>query len=370
MSKIKEIILRRLSMPLKVPYRVSLRTFDNFEPLVVEMRDMDGHTSWGEAEIHEGYGHESAETGWAFCRSFAPKIIGRSLEDAIAVLAPQAAHNSHAVSILMSAVEMQADHPSLTMTEPLIVPLLAPVHAMDLTKIADEIEELLEEGFQTLKVKVGFDVAADLDRVAVIQEVVAGRATLRLDANQAFSVTQGRKFAAALDPFGIELFEQPCDKADWVANASVAEISKVPLMLDESIYGLADIDRAANIMGVGFIKLKLKKLGGINRLIEGLDRIRAQGMEPVLGDGTATDIGDWFEACVARRTIRNAGEMNGFLKLVTPLYNPPLPFTNGAIRLPAGYEPVVDRAVIERLTTVKEHFSNAQVVVGPDIRLC
>ena len=67
--------------------------------------------------------------------------------------------------------------------------------------------------------------------------------------------------------------------------------------------------------GVGFVKLKLKKLGGISRLIEGLERIRALGMEPVLGDGTATDIGDWLEACVARDTIRNAGEMNGYLKL-------------------------------------------------------
>jgi hypothetical protein len=34
-------------------------------------------------------------------------------------------------------------------------------------------------------------------------------------------------------------------------------------------------------------------------------------MEPVLGDGLS-EIGCWMEACVARTTIHNAGEFNGF----------------------------------------------------------
>ena len=37
-------------------------------------------------------------------------------------------------------------------------------------------------------------------------------------------------------------------------------------------------------------------------------------MEPVLGNGVASEIGCWMEACVARSTIANAGEMNGFLQ--------------------------------------------------------
>ena len=85
-------------------------------------------------------------------------------------------------------------------------------------------------------------------------------------------------------------------------------------MLDESIYGPADIERAARLSGVGLIKLKLKKTGSLERLKRGLERIRELGMEPVLGDGVAADIGCWMEACVARDTIRNAGELNGFLK--------------------------------------------------------
>ena len=46
---------------------------------------------------------------------------------------------------------------------------------------------------------------------------------MRLDANRAYSEADACRFAAALDPSGIELFEQPCDAENWDANAKVAE---------------------------------------------------------------------------------------------------------------------------------------------------
>ena len=134
-------------------------------------------------------------------------------------------------------------------------------------------------------------------------------------------------------------------------------MSRVPVMIDESIYGLDEIDRAGAIDGVGFVKLKLKKLGGIDLLVEGLEHIRDKGMEPVLGDGTATEIGCWQEACVARTTIRNAGEMNGFLKFRSRLFEEPLGFENGAIQLKQGMAPTLDRDVVERLAEARKDVS-------------
>ena len=160
---------------------------------------------------------------------------------------------------------------------------------------------------------------------------------------------------------GIELFEQPCDKADWAANAAVAAVSTVPVMLDESIYGVDEIERAAKVPGVGFVKLKLKKLGSLARLEPALQRIRTLGMQPVLGDGTATDISCWMEAGVARTTIRNAGENNGFLKLTHQLFVEPLPFEHGAIRLPKGWWPAVDEARVRQLATETQRYAAAYV---------
>jgi hypothetical protein len=77
-----------------------------------------------------------------------------------------------------------------------------------------------------------------------------------------------------------------------------------------------------------------------------LERVRELGLEPVLGDGTSCELQCWMEACVARGVIRNAGEFNGFLKPKVRLFAEPLQFDAGALVLPAGYAPVVDRDVL------------------------
>jgi L-Ala-D/L-Glu epimerase len=255
-----------------------------------------------------------------------------------------------ATTALVSAVEVFEGLALLEVPKATTLPLLAPVGSLTEAEIAAEVETLLADGFRTFKVKVGKDVEADLARVAVIQRCVRGRATLRLDANRAFSQAQGIAFASRLDAQGIELFEQPCGTEDWEANGAVAAASTVPLMLDEPICTLEDIARAGDMARVGFCKLKLKRFGSLERLKEGLDAVRAHRMEPVLGDGLGSEIQGWLEAAVARMTITNAGEFNGFLKPQDRLFENPIAFADGAIRLPANYRPRLDAAALDRFT--------------------
>ena len=357
MSSIHAVTVRVARIPLHKPYRVSGMEFHHFDPIVVEMWDGDGRYGFGEAVISEGYSPESFDDGLRYCRDVAPHLVGKGPDDARALLEAGIADYPTAASTLSSALDVLAGHPLLDVPETTRVPLLDPVHSHEPGALADELEALLDRGFRTLKVKVGFDVEADLERVAVIQTLLDGRAEIRLDANRGFTREEGCRFAAALDPRGVQLFEQPCASEDWDSNAAVARVSTVPVMMDESIYGFEDIDRAAAMEGVGFVKLKLKKLSSVDRLREGLERIRAAGLVPVMGDGVATDICCWLEACVARVTLDNAGEMNGYLKLVEPLFAEPLPFDDGAIVLEPGYRPRPDPERLERMTTAKERFS-------------
>ena len=92
---------------------------------------------------------------------------------------------------------------------------------------------------------------------------------------------------------------------------------------------------------------------------EALDAVRAHGMEPVLGDGLGIELGCWMEACVARVTIRNAGEFNGFLKPKVRLFVEPLQFTAGELILPLGFRPLIDRDVLAAHETARERFTPA-----------
>ncbi len=364
MPRIEEIVVSELSLPLTVPYKVSRKTFNSFDPIVVELRT-DVGTGWGEAVISPGYADETPEGGWAYLADMSPRLLGRSLEDAHAILVPTVPKNSHASSILLTACEMAERNPLLHIAAQSRFPLLTPVNAMTPgLELEREVEGWIAQGYRTLKIKVGFSVEPDLARVVAIQKLVGTRATLRLDANQGFAPEDGRRFAEQLDPAGIELFEQPCNKADWAANAAVAAVSTVPVMLDESIYGLAEIDRAAEIKGVGYVKLKLKKFGSLRMLDDSLAHAQSRGLKTVCGDGTATDISCWMEAAIGLRRLSNAGENNGFLKLRQPLFATELPFRDGAIELPVGWWPDINRGAVKAGTLRTERHARTAVGVA------
>ena len=350
MPTLKNATLRRLRQPLIRPYRLSYRTFEEFEPYLLEIEDSDGRTGFSDGHISPGSSSETREGGWRFLAACLQGSIGREVSDVKAAALARFETSKVAVTTLVTVIEVLEGHPGLAIASPATLPLLTPLNSLEPKAIAEEVESWLGQGFRTLKIKVGKNVEADLARVEAIQTAVAGRAALRLDANRAFSRDDGVSFARRLDPAGIELFEQPCDSDDWDANAAVAAASPVPLMLDEPICTLADIDRAASIEGVGYCKLKLKRFGSLDRLIEGLDRVRAVGLTSVLGDGLGSEIHNWLEACAARGRIDNAGEFNGFLKPKERIMSPALTFTNGTIIMPAGYRPQPDRVQIERFT--------------------
>ena len=353
---IRRVTLRRLRMPLHVPYKLSYRTFDEFEPFLVEIFTTDGRHDFGDGHISPGSSDETREGGWAFSREMAHALTGATLADAMTHLRSNAVRSKVAATAFATAIEAAGRSELLDVGEAVRLPLLSPIAESEPDAVRRELDDLHAQGFRTVKIKVGRDLEADLSRVGTIQEAGDGRFTFRIDANRAYDETDGCRFASAIDPEGVELFEQPCAAEAWDANAAVARVSVVPLMLDEPICSNADIERAAALEGVGLCKLKLKRFGGLAQLRESLDLVRSLGMEPVLGDGLGSEVTAWMEACVARSTIRNAGEFNGFLKSPVSLFDEPLKFEDGAITMPAGYRPNLDPERVEAHSTACEVF--------------
>ncbi len=337
----------RLQVPLTKPYRLAFGAVEAFDTIVVECPGPGGRTGLGEATVLTGYTDETIEETWAAARQLAESLPPLDPEARRARLLPLLPSRPFLATAFLTALEMAQGSTFLEDEREARVPILAILNASGEDALRAEFERLYGEGYRTFKVKVGFDVAKDLAHVRHVQAVAAGRAAIRIDANQGYSAAQGAAFVRGLDPAGIELFEQPCAAGDWDAHLEVARAAAVPMMLDESIYGLDDIERAAALGAADCIKVKLMKLGTLEALAAALERIRALGMKPVLGNGVACDIGCWMEACVAARHLDNAGEMNGFLKTRGRLLAEPLEVRDGAIRLPAGFRPRLDRERIE-----------------------
>ncbi len=350
MAKIIAATLRQLVLPLHTPYRLSYRTFTEFEPHLISITDDEGRTGISDSHISPGSSTETREGGWQFCHENLKWMIGKDISEAKQTILSRMQESKVAATGLVTAIEVMERHSLLNIPEDVKLPLLTPTNADDAASIKTEVERRLSEGYRCLKIKVGKDVEADLVRVAHYQDAIAGRGTLRIDANRAYSQADGERFASSLRPEAIELFEQPCAAEDWDANAAVAAVSTVPLMLDEPICAIEDIKRAGTMAGVGFCKLKLKRFGSLEKLAKGLKTVRECGMEPVLGDGLGSDLHVWLEACVARTHITNAGEFNGFLKCNDRILAAPPEFQNGSIEFSKGSYPELDLEAVSRLT--------------------
>jgi len=359
--RVREVTLYRVDLPLISPYRLSYRTFESFEPLIVEIRDEDGRQGWGEQHISPGSSAETREGGWDFACDVGERLLGLTPRAARQLVAGHASQSPVAATALTTAIEMLEEVPVLRSGKETRLRLLTAFGAAGRAEIEREVEARLAQGFRTFKIKVGQDVEGDIERVGWIQRAAAGRATLRIDANRAYSRADGCRFASAIDPEGIELFEQPCAAEDWDANAAVAAVSRVPLMLDEPICSLADVDRAAAIPGVGLCKVKLKRFGSLANLTAAIERIQAAGLQAVLGDGLGAEINCWMEARVAEGLLDNAGEFNGYVKIrpEARLLADPLPFAKGELVIPAGWWPRMDRPRLEERMVARERFARA-----------
>lgn len=341
----------RLRLPLVTPYRLAFGPVEALDTVVVRIARADGAEGFGEATLLTGYTDETIDGTWEKVGELlaawdsAGFDLGRALDGLDAT-------HPFLTTAFRTALEMAEGSPRLTLQAPARVPILGLLQGDTPERLAAEAEALLAQGYRTLKVKVGFDPAADAATVAAAQAAVAGRARLRIDANQGFDARQAIDFVSRLAPEAIELFEQPCAAGDWDAHMAVVPVASergIALMLDESIYTEREIERAASLGAARFIKVKLMKFCSLGRLEAAIARIRALGLVPVLGNGVAADLGCWMEACIAARAIDNAGEMNGFLKPRERLLADPLAFRDGAIEIPARWRPRVDRDALDRL---------------------
>ena len=337
---------RRLRLRLKSPYKLSFGAVEAFDTVLVTARIGDV-IGYGEATVLTGYTEETIEGSWALARSLVERHGTGTVAELLAEADRLTSEAPFTATAFRTAVEMAARHPLLVSETERRIPVLAIINAIGESKIAAEIDARRSEGYKTLKIKAGFDRVADLARVRFIQSLVAGTdIQLTVDANQGYSREDGCAFAAQLSPDNILFFEQACHKDDWDAAVAVAQISAVPIMLDESIYDLGDVERAASLRAAQYVKLKLMKCGGLDRLAAALARVKALGLKAVLGNGVATDIGCWMEAAVAYERLETAGEMNGFLKPMRHLVTNPLAVEQGHIVVPAGWWPALDEEAV------------------------
>src|SRR5262249_32286207 len=110
------------------------------------------------------------------------------------------------------------------------------VGAVEPDVAAQRAKKMTDSGWKAIKVKVGRNPKADVERLTAVRRVIGPDVFLSVDANGGYTVDQAIAVAARFEKLEVALFEQPTPRGDHVAMAEVRRRSGIPIMADESVF--------------------------------------------------------------------------------------------------------------------------------------
>ena len=99
-----------------------------------------------------------------------------------------------------------------------------------------------------------------MEQVRAVREAVGPEARIRVDVNAAWDLEMAKRRLGELEPYGIELAEQPVETLEEMAELQAS--TSIPLAADESVASLEEAERAAALGACAYTGIKLSKVGG------------------------------------------------------------------------------------------------------------
>ncbi|WP_066417691.1 dipeptide epimerase [Halorubrum aethiopicum] len=336
-----EAAFERVSMELDEPFTISRGTQTEAENLIVRVTDDAGATGVGGAAPARHYG-ETADT------------VEAVLPGLLSVV--EEVGDPHALTTIESRMrEVVQDNPAARCAVSIALHDLAakrlgvPLYrlwGLDATatpdtsftvgidtteRIREKAADAADAGYPILKVKLGGD--RDREIVETVREA-APNATIRVDANEAWTPRETVEKSEWLAELGVEFIEQPVPAEDPEGLKFAYERSALPIAADESCVTAADIPRIADRCDIA--NLKLMKTGGLLEARRAIATARSHGLEVMLGCMVESNAS--IAAATHLAPLLDYADLDGSLLLAEDPFDGP-DLTGGAIPLDG-----VDRA--------------------------
>jgi len=257
--------ISRLRLPFREPFVTASGVFAARDLLLLRLEDDDGVFGYGEAAPFEPYDGVSID-------ATIDALLGSVDVDQVP---PQASAAEE-----MAALDLEARRLGQTIGEPGAdaIAVNCTLAGASPEEVAARASDALRAGYACFKLKVG--LPNDVERVAAVREAIGPWPALRLDANGSWSVEEAVALIAALEPYDIQLVEQPC--ATLAELAMVRRIVAVPIAADESIRTPGDVRTAAASEACDIVCVKLATAGGFGAARRTLRTAADEGLQAYL----------------------------------------------------------------------------------------
>lgn len=366
--KITEITIRHLQMKLNAPFTTSFGTFTNRDFLLLEAKDEDGTTGWGESVAFHSpwYNEETLKTNWHMLEDFLiPLILKREIShpDEVNEIFKSIRKNNMAKSTIEGAVwDIYAQQTNQSLASALggnkdkIEVGISIGIQKSIDDLVARVDNSVKEGYKRIKVKI--KPGWDIDVMRTLREKFPDVAIMA-DANSAYSL-EDAELLKQLDEFGLTMVEQPLASDDIIDHASLQKQMTTPICLDESIHSLEDARKAVEIGATKIINIKIGRVGGLTEAKKIHDYCESKGIPVWCGGMLESGIGRAHN--VALTTLSNfilpgdTASSNHYWE--KDIIEPEVVAENGYIQVPQttgiGYK--VDVETVESYTIDKKTY--------------
>jgi L-Ala-D/L-Glu epimerase len=273
---IEKIQIYKYSIPMH-PFTIATGTMDFAQNILIKMYTSENIVGIGECSAFPMIVGETQNTCYEMAKDFArlwKKKDALNIEERLTELQLFTAGNSTIKSAFDIALY---DIASQYTNQPLYQYLGGTKKEMltDITVgisspkvMAAQAKVFVEKGATILKIKLGKDVATDVERIKTIRENIGNDIKIRIDANQGWGVDDATKALTQLGQYNIEFCEQPMRTYNDEYLPALVKKSPIKIMADESVYNHHDAMRLIKYKACDYINIKFAKSGGIHEALK------------------------------------------------------------------------------------------------------
>jgi L-alanine-DL-glutamate epimerase-like enolase superfamily enzyme len=145
-------------------------------------------------------------------------------------------------------------------------------------QLRDQVQGWVQDGFRSVKIKVGRDAVADPRRVELVRSIAGDDVEVMVDANGANNPQDAVLWAQRYRDFGVTYFEEPVSSDDLAGLAYVRDRAPAGLAVAAGEYGwnLPYFQRMLDAGAVHILQADVTRCGGITNMlrVDGLCKAR------------------------------------------------------------------------------------------------
>lgn len=137
-------------------------------------------------------------------------------------------------------------------------------------QLIDQLTGWADEGFSAVKMKIGRDPEADIERVAQVRRALGERTEIYVDANGAYDRKRALSSSQPFSEFGVTWFEEPVTSDDRIGLRLLVEQAppSVRIAAGEYIYVLDDARLLVEAQAVDVLQVDVTRCGGITNFLK------------------------------------------------------------------------------------------------------